>query len=143
MKGQKLRRQKWRQSKERSTLTFTDEERLLMKLMKGANEEDWNFLVNFERDDYTRIYDHGTKSVYEAVSLPWTWRFILTRFNRKHILCDRSLPRAGRARRCLDELGWKVEWKHHFQKHASEMLPFSSALPTYCSVQCASLSSSP
>ena len=80
-------------------------------------------MANFERDDYTRIYDHGTKSVYEAVSLPWTWRFILTRFNRKHILCDRSLPRADRARKCLDELGWKIEWKHHFQKHASEILP--------------------
>ena len=114
-----------------------------MKLMKGANEEDWNLLANVERDDYTRIFDHGTKSVYEAVSLPWTWRFILTRFNRKHILCDRSLPRADRARRCLDELGWKIEWKHHFQMHASEMLPFSSALSTYSSVQCASLSSSP
>ena len=110
--------------KEGPKLTFTDVERLFMNLMKGANEEDWNFLVNFERDDYTRIYDHGTKSVYKAVSLPWTWRFILTRFNRKHILCDRSLPRADRARRCLDELGWKIEWKHHFQKHASEMLPF-------------------
>ena len=74
-------------------------ERLFMKLMKGANEEDWNLLANFERDDYTRIFDHGTKSVFEAVSLPWTWRFFLTRFNRKHILCDRSLPRADRARR--------------------------------------------
>ena len=41
-----------------------------------------------------RHHKHGTKHVYEAVSLPWTWRFILTRFNRKRILCDRSLPRA-------------------------------------------------
>ena len=43
----KQRRQKWRQSKERSTMTFTKEERLFMNLMKGANEEDWNFFGQF------------------------------------------------------------------------------------------------
>ena len=95
-----------------------------MKLMKGANEEDWNFLANFERDDYTRIYDHKIRSVYNAESLLWTWRYILTRFNRKHILCGRSLPCADRARKCLDELCWKIEWKHHFLEKVSETLPF-------------------
>ena len=45
-------------------------------------------------------------------------------FNGKHIQCDGHLPRAGRARKCLDELVWKIEWKHHFQQQASEMLPF-------------------
>ena len=45
-------------------------------------------------------------------------------FNGKHILCDGYLPRADKARKCLDELDWKIEWKHHFQKQASEMLPF-------------------
>ena len=64
-------------------MTFSDVECFFMKLMKGANEEDWNLLANFERDDYTRIYDHKTRSVYNAESLPWTWRYILTRFNRK------------------------------------------------------------
>ena len=67
------------------------------------------FLANFERDDYTRIDDHKIRSVYNAESLPWTWRYILTRFNRKHILCGRSLPCADRARKCLDELCWKIE----------------------------------
>ena len=43
----------------------------------------------FERDDYTRIYDHKISSVHNAQSLTWTWRYILTRFNRKHILCGR------------------------------------------------------
>ena len=100
----KQRRQEWRQSKEGSKVTFTDVECLFMNLMKGANEEDWNFLANFERDDYTRIYDHKVRSVYNAESLPWTWRYILTRFNSKHILCGRSLPCADRARKCLDEL---------------------------------------
>ena len=38
----KQRRQEWRQSKEGSNVTFTDVQRLFMKLMKGANEEDWN-----------------------------------------------------------------------------------------------------
>ena len=51
-------------------MTFTDVERLFMKLMRGANEEDWNFLANFERDDYRRIYDHKISSVYNAESLP-------------------------------------------------------------------------
>ena len=41
----KQSRQKWRQSKERLTLTFTDEECLFMKLMKGASEEDWIFFL--------------------------------------------------------------------------------------------------
>ena len=49
-----------------------------------------------------------------------TW----TRFNRKHILCGRSLPCADRARKCLDELCWKIEWKHHFLAKESETLPF-------------------
>ena len=62
----KQRRQEWRQSKEGSNVTFTDVQRLFMKLMKGANEEDWNLLVKFERDDYTRIYDHKMRSVYKA-----------------------------------------------------------------------------
>ena len=53
-KRKKQRRQEWRQSKEGSKVTFTDVERLFMKLMKGASEEDWIFLANFERDDYTR-----------------------------------------------------------------------------------------
>ena len=39
-------------------MTFTHTERLFMKLMKGANEEDWKFLANVERDDHTRVYDH-------------------------------------------------------------------------------------
>ena len=86
--------------------------------------EDWIFLANFERDDYTRIYDHKIRSVYNAESLLWTWRYILTRFNRKHILWGRSLPCAGRARKCLDELCWKFEWKHHFLEKESETLPF-------------------
>ena len=90
-------------------MTFTDVERLFMKLMKGANEEDLIFLANFERDDDTRIiYDHKIRSAYNAESLPWRWRYILTRFNRKHILCGRSLPCADRARTCLDELCWKL-----------------------------------
>ena len=105
-------------------MTFSDVECFFMKLMKRANVEDWNFLVNFERDDYTRIYDHKIRSVYNAESLPWTWRYILTRFNRKHILCGRSLPCANRARKCLDELCWKIEWKHHFLGKESETLPF-------------------
>ena len=50
---EKQRRQDWRQSKEVSKVTFTDVERLFMILMKTANEEDWIFLVNFERDDYS------------------------------------------------------------------------------------------
>ena len=50
-------------------MTFSDVECFFMKLMKGANEEDWNFLANFERDDYTRIYDHKIRSVYNAESL--------------------------------------------------------------------------
>ena len=49
-------------------------------------------LAKFERDDYTTIYDHKIRSVCNAESLPWTWRYIMTRFNRKHILCGRSLP---------------------------------------------------
>ena len=107
-------------------MTISDVECFFMKLMKGANEEDWNFLAYFyfERDDYTRIYDHKIRSVYNAESLPWTWRYILTRFNRKHILCSRSLPCADRARKCLDELCWKIEWKHHFLEKVSETLPF-------------------
>ena len=113
----KQRRQEWRQSKEGSKVTFTDVE-CLFKLMKGANEEDWKILANFERDD------HKIRSVYNAESLPWTWRYILTRFNRKHILCGRSLPCADRARKCLDELCWKIEWKHHFLGKVSETLPF-------------------
>ena len=83
-----------------------------------------NFLANFERDDYTIIYDHKIRSVYNAESLPWTWLYILTRFNRKHILCRRSLPCADRARKCLDELCWKIEWKHHYLEKQSETLPF-------------------
>ena len=43
-------------NKEALKVTFTDVERLFMKLMKGANEEDWNCLANFERDEYTRIH---------------------------------------------------------------------------------------
>ena len=124
VRKEKQRRQEWRQSKEGSKVTFTDEECFFMKLMKPANEEDWIFLANFERDDYTRIYDHEIRSVYNAVSSPWTWRHILTRFNRKHILCGRSLPRADRARTCLDELCCKIEWKHHFSTQVSETLPF-------------------
>ena len=77
--------------------------------------EDWNFLANFERDDYTRIYDHKIRSVYNAESLPWTWRYILTRW---------PFSCAGRARKCLDELCWKIEWKHHFIEKESETLPF-------------------
>ena len=61
---------------------------------------------------------------YNAESLPWTWRDILTRFNRKHILCGGSLPGADRARKCLDELCWKIEWTHHFLEKVSETLPF-------------------
>ena len=53
-------------------MTFNDVECFFMKLMKGANVEDWHFLANFERDDYTRIYDHKIRSVYNAESLPWT-----------------------------------------------------------------------
>ena len=124
VRKEKQRRQEWRQSKEGSKVTITDVESLFMKLMKGANVEDCNFLANFERDDYTRIYDHKIRSVYNAESLPWTWCYILTRFNRKHILCGRSLPCADRARTCLDELGWKIEWKHHFLEKVSETLPF-------------------
>ena len=120
-KGKKQRRQEWRQSKEGSKVTFTDVERLSMK---GANEEDGIFcLSNFERDDCTRIYDQKIRSVYNAESLPGTWRYILTRFNRNLILCGRSLPCADRARKCLDELCWKTEWKHHFLKKVSETLP--------------------
>ena len=105
-------------------MTFSDVECFFMKLMKGANVEDRNFLANFERDDYRRIYDHKKRSVYNAESLPWTWRYILTRFNRKHILCGRSLPCADRARKCLDELFWKIEWKHHILGKESETMPF-------------------
>ena len=50
------------------------------------------FLANLERDGHTRKYDHMIRSVCNAESLPWTWCYILTRFNRKHILCGRSLP---------------------------------------------------
>ena len=105
-------------------MTFTHAERLFMKLMKGANEEDWNLLANFERDDHTRVHDHKIRSVYNAVSLPSTWRYILTRFNRKHVLCGRSLACADRARKCLYELCWKIEWKHHFPEEVSGTLPF-------------------
>ena len=49
-----------------------------------------------------------------------TWRYIWTRFNRKHILCGRSHPCADRARKRLDELSWK----HHFLEKVSETLPF-------------------
>ena len=55
---EKVVRKEWRQSKEGSKVTFTHAERLFMKLMKGANEEDWKFLANFERDDHTRVYDN-------------------------------------------------------------------------------------
>ena len=39
-----------------------------------------DFLATFERDDYTRIYDHKMRSAHNAESLPWTWREILTSF---------------------------------------------------------------
>ena len=35
-------------AKEGSKVTFSDVECFFMKRMKGANEEDWNFLANFE-----------------------------------------------------------------------------------------------
>ena len=35
-----------------------------------------------------------------------------------------SLPCVDRARKCLDELCWKIEWKHHFLEKVSETLPF-------------------
>ena len=35
-----------------------------------------------------------------------------------------ALFRADRARKCLDELCWKIEWKHHFFEKVSETLPF-------------------
>ena len=122
-KGKKQRRQEWRQSMEGSKVTFTDVERLFMKLMRGANEEDWIFLANLNVMTTTRIYDHKISSVYNAESLPWMWRYILTRFNRKHILCGRPLPCADRARKCLDEFCWKNFWKHHFLEKVSETLP--------------------
>ena len=96
--------------KEWSKVTFTDVERLFMKLVKGANEEDCKFLTNFERDDFTRIYDHKIRSVYNVEFLSWTWRDILTR--------------SDRARKCLDELCWKIEWKHNFLEKVCETLPF-------------------
>ena len=43
----KQRRQEWRQNKKGSKVTSTDVERLFTKLMKGANEEDWNCLGQF------------------------------------------------------------------------------------------------
>ena len=43
----KKRRQEWRQSKEGSKVTFSDVECFFMKLMKGANEEDWIFFGQF------------------------------------------------------------------------------------------------
>ena len=76
--------------------------------MEGATEEDWNCLADVERDDNTRIYDHKMRSVYNAESLPLTWRYILRRFIRKDILCGRSLPCADRARKCLSEVRWKI-----------------------------------
>ena len=64
-----------------------------MKLMKVANEEDWNLLANVERDDYTGIYDHGMKSGDEAVSLPchhlWDWA-IPTRLDASSYLTSRN-----------------------------------------------------
>ena len=108
--------------------------------MKGANEEDWNLLANFERDDYTRSYDHKMRSVYNAESLPWTWRYILTRFNIKHVLCGRSLPCADRARKCLHELCWKIEWKHHSLENVCETLPFRAPYQRTAVSQSTSLS---
>ena len=128
-KRKKQRRQEWRQSKEGSEVTFSDVECLFVKLMKGTNEEDWNLLANFEHDHYTRIYDHKIRSVYNAESLCWTWRYIFTR-NRKYILCSRFLACADRARKCLDELCWKIAWKHHFHEKESETL--SVRVPYQC-----------
>ena len=61
-----------------------------MKLMNGANEEDWKILADFERADYTRIYDHEMRSVCEAVRRLGHGVTFWARLNRKHIQCDRS-----------------------------------------------------
>ena len=46
-KGKNNDGKEWRQSKERSKVTFSDVECFFMKLMKGANVEDWIFFGHF------------------------------------------------------------------------------------------------
>ena len=60
--------------------------------------------------------------------LPWTWRYILTRFNRKHILCGRSLPCPDRAKKCLDELVLENRIETSFPRESICNVAFSVCL---------------
>jgi hypothetical protein len=68
-------------------------EQILAELMKGCSIEDLYFLLNFDQlqDCVYKLDLLAKKVIVGASELPWPVKFVLSRFNRKHVFANGTL----------------------------------------------------
>lgn len=91
---------------------------VLGEFMAGCSLEDLHFLLSFNQLE-ENIYhlDMVNQSlVIKDQHLPWPVRFVLARFNRKHIFSAGGLPCEQEVARCVNELVQNTKWLWNFSR---------------------------
>ena len=82
---------------------------------------DWWWFIDFARlREQVYVYDHTSHSVYTpgGGEVEWPIIWILARYHKKHILCNKSLPRIDHVVRDLKEWGNRFKWRWYHRASA-------------------------
>ena len=105
---------------------------VLGEFMAGCSIEDLDFLLNFDQLE-ENIYHLNMDSqslVIKDQDLPWPVRFVLARFNRKHIFSSGRLPCEQEVARCVNGFVQKMKWRWNIQGEERPKPIWKSSMPT-------------
>jgi len=105
---------------------------VLGEYMAGCSIEDLHFLLNFdqlEENIYHLNLEEKSLTVKDQ-NLPWPVRFVLSRFNRKHIFSTGKLPFVHDLSMSVSNFVQKMRWRWSFQGAEREK-PFWKILSSY------------
>ena len=90
---------------------------VLADYMKGCSVEDLHFLLNFDKlQEWIYSLDlHAKRLTVGDSDLPWPVKFVLARFNRKHIFANGTLPDEQLVCDSASQFARRMKWRWHFQ----------------------------
>jgi hypothetical protein len=90
---------------------------VLADYMKGCSVEDLHFLLNFDKlQEWIYSLDlHAKRLTVGDSDLPWPVKFVLARFNRKHIFANGTLPDEQLVCDSVSQFARRMKWRWHFQ----------------------------
>lgn len=78
----------------------------------GCSKSEVASILNFEHEEPLACYNIDEMSLNSLVDAPWPLRWLLTRYNRKHIFCSRRFIEDVELVPYLQQFKNKLRWRH-------------------------------